>query len=172
MNLLDDEILNRYLDGELSPEEKVRVENILNSSAPDKNRFTALQLIHRSLLNFEPDKAPSATTQRVMMRIKKKRARARQQSYFALTTISIFGIICLGIIAYLSAGIIASSNQSSSAQIIDKVYRAGDVLVTYLKKIFSGENLSIIGSVFSFAILIAGYYFYELQKRMKGNLRS
>jgi len=41
-----------------------------------------------------------------------------------------------------------------------------------LKKMFSGKNLSIIGSISSLAIIISGYFFFEHQKRVKENFGS
>jgi anti-sigma factor RsiW len=49
MNLLSDEILNKYLDGELDKNQSAEVEEILNKSENYRKRLSALNLIHKEL---------------------------------------------------------------------------------------------------------------------------
>jgi anti-sigma factor RsiW len=168
MNLLSDEILNKYLDGELDKNQSAEIEEILNNSENDRKRFSALKLIHKELSLMQEDKVRVDFTNNVMARVNKKFALPKQQNYFIISIASILVLVCLGIVAYVVTAIISSSApQTESLQITETVNRFGNVLILELKKLFSGKNLSIIGSVFSLGILISGYFFFEQQKRRK-----
>ena len=171
MNLLSDEILNKYLDGELDKNQSAEIEEILNKSENDRKRFSALKLIHKELSLMQEDKVSVDFTKNVMARVNKKFALPKQQNYFIICIASILALFCLVIVAYVITAIISSSvPQTESLQITDTVNRFGSGLISELKKLFSGKNLSIIGSVFSLGILISGYFFFEHQKRSKINL--
>jgi hypothetical protein len=106
-----------------------------------------------------------------MARVNKKFALPKQQNYFIVSISSILVLVCLVIVTYVVTAVISSSApQTESLQITETVNRFGNVLILELKKLFSGKNLSIIGSVFSLGILISGYFFFEHQKRSKINL--
>lgn len=171
MNLLSDEILNKYLDGELDKKQSTEIEEILNKSENDRKRFSALKLIHKELSLTQEDKVSADFTNNVMAKLNKKFALPKQQNYFIISIASILGLFCLGIVVYVVATIISSSApQTESLQITETVNRFGNGLILELKKLFIGKNLSIIGSVFSLGILISGYFFFEQQKRGKINL--
>ena len=168
MNLLSDEILNKYLDGELDKNQSAEIEEILNKSENDRKRFSALKLIQKELSLMQEDKVSVDFTNNVMERVNKKFALPKQQNYFIISIASLFILVCLGIVAYVVTAIISSSApQTESLQLTETVNRFGNGLILELKKLFSGKNLSIIGSVFSFGILISGYFFFEQQKRRK-----
>ena len=168
MNLLSDEILNKYLDGELDKNQSAEVEEILNKSENDRKRFSALKLIHKELSLMQEDKVSIDFTNNVMARVNKKFALPKQQNYFIVSISSILVLVCLVIVTYVVTAIISSSApQTESLQITETVNRFGSGLILELKKLFSGKNLSIIGSVFSLGILISGYFFFEQQKRRK-----
>ena len=171
MNLLSDEMLNKYLDGELDKNQSDEIEEILSKSEYDRKRFSALKLIHKELSLMQEDKVSADFTKNVMARVNKKFALPKQQNYFIISIASILALFCLGIVVYVVTSIISSSApQTESLQITETVNRFGNVLILELKKLFSGKNLSIIGSVFSLGILISGYFFFEHQKRSKINL--
>ena len=168
MNLLSDEILNKYIDGELDKNQSAEVEEILNKSENDRKRFSALKLIHKELSLMQEDKVSVDFTNNVMARVNKKFALPKQQNYFIISISSILVLVCLVIVTYVVTAIISSSApQTESLQITETVNRFGNGLILELKKLFSGKNLSIIGSVFSLGILISGYFFFEQQKRRK-----
>ncbi|MCH7772128.1 MAG: hypothetical protein IIA49_14125 [Bacteroidetes bacterium] len=161
MNLLSNEILNKYLDGELDTQKSAEVEELLKTSEADRKRFNVLKLIHEELSLIEEDKVPNGFTNRVMANISKKFVLPRQQNYFILSVAAVFILICVGIVVYISAAIISSSApQAESIQVTETVHRFSDGLITELRNLLSSKNLSIIGSIFSLGIMISGYFFY------------
>ena len=173
MNLISDEILNKYLDGELEPEKIGEVESILKESEPDRKRFNALKLVHNNLSSIKEEKVSEGFTFRLMTKLNKKTVLPKQQKYFILTVSSFIVLICLGILVYVIAAILSAPlPQSESVQVTETMQRVTTGLISELRKLFSGSGLSIIGSIISFALIISGYIFFEKQKQIKTRLGS
>jgi len=64
MNMLSDDILNKYLDGELDETKANEVEEILNRSETDKKRFLALKLVHSKLPMIQEDEVSEDVSNR------------------------------------------------------------------------------------------------------------
>lgn len=173
MSLLSDDILNKYIDGEL---EKVQIEEVktaLDKSEEDRKRFNALKMVHDKLSAIQEDVVDENFTNLVMSRIAKPLAVPRKQKYFIISVVSIFILICLGVVGYVASMVISSSAPNTeSIQVTETAQKIGSGLILELKKLFSGSGLSILGSVLSLAILISGYFFFEHQKQTKANLSS
>ncbi len=173
MNLLTDEILNDYLDGNLNEQKRKEIEKILASSESDRQNFRALKIIHDELSQLKEDETSQDFTQIVISKLNKKFELPRNQKYFVFVIASIFILICVGIVAYVATAIISTSSpQTESIQVTETVHQVSNGLIYELKKIFSSKNLSIIGLVFSLGIMISGYFFFENQKRNKANLST
>ena len=171
MILLSDEILNKYLDGELDKNQTAEVEEIIINSESDRKRFSALKRIHKELSLMQEDKVSVDFTNNVMTMLSKSFVIPAAQKYFIYSITSFLILLCIGIVVFISISIFSSAApQTESVQITETVNRFGNGLILELKKLFSGKNLSIIGSVFSLGILISGYFFFEHQKRSKINL--
>jgi len=173
MNLLTDEILNEYLDGNLDEQKAIEVEKLLASSEDDRKRFSALKVIHDELSQLKEDETSEDFTQLVISKLGKKFELPRHQKYFIFIIASIFIFICVGIVVYITTAIISSSApQTESIQVTETVHQLSNGLIHELKTIFSSKNLSLIGSIFSLGIIISGYFFFENQKRNKANLST
>ena len=173
MNLLSDEILNKYLDGELDQEKIAEVESTLEKSEPDMKRFNVLKLVHSNLSSMKEEQVSEDFTLRLMKNLNKKFVLPKQQKYFIVSVSSFIVLICLGILGYVLSTILSAPvSHSQPLQVMESVQNVTTGLITELKKIFSGTNLSIIGSIISFALIISGYLFFEQQKQIKSRLGS
>lgn len=174
MNQITDEILNKYLDGELSALESDQVKAALHSSEDLQRKFNALKIIHDNLSGLKEDELSSDFTDRLMKKIVKRSTVPKQQKYFIASIVSFITLLCLVIFGFsISAILSASSSTTSNTQsILDSVTGLSEGLVRSLQQLFSGTGLSIIGSIFSLIILISGYFFFEMQKRSKANLSN
>ncbi len=173
MNLLTDEILNEFLDGNLNEQKREEVEKLLASSENDRKRFSALKVIHDELSQLKEDETSKDFTQLVISKLGKKFELPRHQKYFIFIIASIFIFICVGIVAYVATTIISTSSpQTESIQVNETIYQLSNGLILELKQIFSSKNLSLIGLVLSLGIIISGYFFFENQKRNKANLST
>lgn len=169
-----DEILNSYLDGELSSEESKHVKAELLSSEELQKRLNTLKLVHEKLYSLKEDAVSAGFTGKVMSKIgHKKLAVPKQQKYFIFSIAAFITILCLVILGFsISAIISASSPAEGSLNIVDAVNVLSTGLVDFIKHLLSGKGLSILGSIFSLVIIISGYFFFEMQKRSKANLSN
>jgi anti-sigma factor RsiW len=170
---ITDEILNKYLDGELSREETEQVKSALRNSEELQRKFNALKLVHDKLSILKEDEVSAGFTEKLMKKIViRKSAIPKQQKYFIVSVATFITLLCLVIFGFSISAIISSAPSSigESKSVLDSVTNLSDGLVKTLKHLFSGKGLSIIGSVFSLLIIISGYFFFEMQKRAKANL--
>lgn len=167
---MTDELLNKYLDGELSREETEKVKAALQSSAELKRKFNSLKLVHEKLSLLKEDEVSLNFTDSLMTQIaRKKFVIPKQQKYFITSIVTFITVLCLVIFGFsISAMISATTSAAGDSQsVIDSVSGLSEGLVRTIQKLFSGAGLSIIGSIFSLIILISGYFFFEMQKRTK-----
>ena len=172
MMKVNDEILNKYIDGELTAEDNAKVETLLKSSEELRRQFDTLKLVHNRLSHLKEDEVSSAFTQKVMSKIGHKRfAAPKQQKYFIFSIVAFITILCMVILGFsVSATISASSPVTESLNILDIVNGLSVGIIDFITQIFSGKGLSIFGSIFSLIIIISGYFFFEIQKRSKADL--
>jgi hypothetical protein len=169
---ITDEILNKYLDGELNVEESEFVKSELQSSEELRKKFNTLKYVHNELFNLNEDEASASFTNKVMSKIgHRKFTVPKQQKYFIFSIAAFITILCLVIIGFsISAIISTSSPVTDSLNVLETVSVLSGGFVDYIKQIVSGKGLSILGSIFSLVIIISGYFFFEMQKRAKANL--
>jgi hypothetical protein len=171
MNLLSDEILNKYIDGELDEELTKQVETRIKSSEAEKKNYNAFKLLHKNLSEFQADNLSTDFTSLVMSKLGKKVSVPKGQKTFVFSILSFIILICLGIIGYVVYLILNSyTPPTETIQVTETARNVSTGLISELTKMFSGKNLSIIGSVFSLGILISGYFFFERQKQARANL--
>jgi len=168
---LSDEILNKYLDGELNESEASEVRSVLASSEELRKKFIALKLVHENLFLIEEEKVSGSFTDKVMKGISEKFVMPRQQKYFIISITTIIVVVCLVIFGYTLTAILSSASSGAGSQnTLDGINILANDLVLFVEKLFSGKALSIIGSIFSLIIIISGYFFFETQKRTKTTL--
>ncbi len=168
MKKLSDELLNKYIDGELDEASQAELREMLESSEENLQRLHELQAIDRGLKEIKEYKVNDNFTLSVMKRIKSAAFHRKSDKRFIITVSSVFLILCLGIIIYALYLIIpaagASDNVGSNVN-----YFLGFLIkfVPSLNNLLNSQNISIIGSVFSLGLLISGYFFFEAQKSSK-----
>ena len=66
MKKLSDEILNKYIDGELDRTSAIQVNEILSSSVEDKKNYQSLLTVHNELKKIKEELVEDNFTHRVM----------------------------------------------------------------------------------------------------------
>jgi hypothetical protein len=167
---ITDEILNRYIDGELSTSEVKELNIILMKSEEIGKKLRALQVVHNELLKMPVKETSSDFTSLLMKKIIRRPER-KGQKYFIFSVSSFFLLISLMIIGYLTSYIISYGSKSSETN------SGFDTLVLYLesfvhsiKSVFSTGNVSLIGFIFSFGIIISAYFFFDSHRQAKAKL--
>lgn len=162
---INDEMLNQFLDNQLSGDENEIVKNAIANSSELKRKYDTLISTDKLLRNIENDSTSLDFTKKVLQRINNQKNRAKQQKYFLFTILSILGIITLGVVGFIFVQIIPSSGTESNHIITEYSQNMGD----YFSNIFGKKNISIFGSILSFIMLVSAYFFYEYQKQSKKN---
>jgi hypothetical protein len=171
MSRLDDEILNKYIDGELEADEFDKVSKILSSSVEDNRRFLALQRVHDELRNAEVPELSPKFTAAVMSKIKGKAKLRKKDRAFAVTLGVVFVGACLFIIGFVLFNLPGGQSAGASSGTDLKIYvNAFTRILESFSKFFTSTNISIIGSIISFGLLISGYFFFESIKHTKNGI--
>lgn len=163
---INDDLLNRFLDNELSNEEKDFILREIEKSTELKKRYEVLLKTHLLLKNINPDFPSIDFSKIVMQKISKRVTSESQQKRFLFIILSLFGIAIIGSVGYLFYQIISTIQLSNSNDIISNY---SNTIRDYFSAIFKKENISIIGSVLSFIMLISGYFLYNYWKNSQKN---
>lgn len=165
-----EEILNKYIDGELQPKILEELNEHLANSKEDLERLRALQALHRSLSKIKPEETSPDFTRAVMFRINKKNKAGNEQKYFIGIISSVFilfSIAIVGYVLYLIASSSTAGNKMEEAFTFMKSF--SEIINAPLEKIFSTKYLTVIGSILSMTILGSAYFFFETFKRIKNH---
>lgn len=161
---IDDEMLNRFLDNELNPEEEEFVKKSLTDSPDLKKRYESLLKAHTLLKSLTEDSPSMDFTKLLMNKLNSGSAILKQQKYFLFSALSILGLIIFVIVGYLVYQIISAAQVTESKEI---VINYSKTLGDYLSGLFSKNSLSIIGSVLSLIMIVSGYFLFEFQRQSK-----
>lgn len=162
-----DEILNKYIDGELSGDELSLLKDELAASEDLQKKLIALKMVHSSLKGIPEDVLSSDFTSKVMAKISTPLKARKEDKYFFILISSIFGLIFSAVIIYMIYGMLNNSSAESSGSFITGLFDSMSDYLSGLKNIFAEKNLTLIGSISSFALLISGYFFFEGFKTSK-----
>jgi len=164
-----DEILNRFIDGELNSEELKEFKDELNNSRDVQIRLRALQAASVIFKNIIEESPTVDFTSKLMLSLHKKFKARKRDSIFIASVASIFVVISLLIIGYILAQIISAAGPNSSfqpglqvADIFEKIAQ------TFVSK-FSSSSVSIVGTIISFGVIVSGYFYFDFLKSTRSN---
>jgi len=173
MSKLTDEILNRYIDGELDSYELAEIKDELVKDDQALARLQALRMVDNSLRQMEVVSAPLNFTDKVMNAIAvAKKAVKPKINYFFVSIISIFSI---GVLAVLIAAFRAAEKESGPSTIVpyaDKVKEMISKNLISFQNIFANPNVALVISVLSLILLITAYFTIEAHKNFIKKLNS
>jgi anti-sigma factor RsiW len=165
MNTINDEMLNKYIDNELNNEVAYKVKDAIANSPELQLKYSTLLKTNELLKSINSGSVTSDFTKKILQRIQNQKVRVKQQKRFLIVTVSILGVIALGIVGFILAQILSTPSQESN-QIVSTYSKD---ISDYTSAIFGKKNVSIFGSILSFIMLVSGYFLYEYQKRSKNN---
>jgi hypothetical protein len=166
---MNDDLINRYIDGELSLSEKEEFDKQINSSPGLRKRLEAMQSLHGFLLTQKEESTSADFTMAVMKKITRSSSSLRSQNYFFAAVIGIFSLLCLFITGYLIAGILNSANESSlilpdiSVPIISYI----EGFTAKAVNLLNPKYFPIIGYLAASLVLLTGYISFENLRSLK-----
>jgi anti-sigma factor RsiW len=166
MKTLSDEILNKYIDGELSKDKMREIEETIKISKEDRIELNALQNTDRSLRNIKLMEVKSNFTSLVMNKIQRSLRSRQEQKKFIVGVISIFMIMCLIIAGFVGFEIIRNINAGAPTALRDSIKYVTSAS-EFITSIFNSRNISILGGVFSFGLIISAWFFFDYSKMLR-----
>ena len=149
MNNLSDEILNKYIDGELDFASLEHVNEVLSNSAEDRKRMQVLSAVHNELKKIKEDKVADSFTSYFMKKFlnRKKAAKEQRNFIFAISSVFVFIIfIIVGFIIYF--GVNQPGESQISTNYSNFIIGLFQSLTSGIAKIFTTQGISIFGSIF------------------------
>ena len=162
MNYLKYDILNNYLDNELTAKESETVQKSLNESARDKARFIELKKIDEGLREMSPINISQKFTSSFMDMLHLRTMRIKKQKHFMIyiysflstTVIAFSGIAFYKIITKYLENTVGST-------ILNKLSYNLSILTESIKNSFVFENYSCLWISSSFIMVILLYFLID-----------
>ncbi|QQS35058.1 MAG: hypothetical protein IPM56_12435 [Ignavibacteriales bacterium] len=173
MDEINDELLNKFLDKELSKSEIEFIEKAINQSEDLRKRYLALKSIHHTLKHLKEDETSPDFISRVMNNLNRKPGWFKQQNYFLVLMYSLFIGASVLLVSYVTYGMLSSVNKDdSSTGLLENTAVYFEHLAKSIVDFFKGTNISVVGSILAFSIIISAYLFFEFFKTGKTNLNK
>ena len=166
MIILSDEILNKYIDGEFSRKDMNEIEETIRNSNEDRIRLIALQNIDRSLNTLKVIEVKSDFTSLIMKKIQRSLQSNQEQKKFIISIMSFFVLMCLIIAGSVGFEIIRNLNPVTTSGLRNSIKFITSAS-EYMANIFNSRNISIIGEVFSFGLIISAWFFFDYSKMLR-----
>jgi hypothetical protein len=166
MKTLNDEQLNKYIDGELSRDEMREVEESIKNSREDRIELNALQNTDLSLKNLKLLEVKSSFTSLVMNKIQRSLRSRQEQKNFIIGMVSIFLVMCLAIVVFVGFEIIRNFNPETSNAIRESAKYISSTS-EFISRFMNSRNISIVGGVFSIGLVISAWFFFDYSRMLR-----
>ena len=174
MKKLTDEILNKYLDNELSNAETNELKEFISEHPNELEKFKAHKLVDELLREMEHETAPENFTNDFMQRFSEIISDKPRRHYFIW---SVFGFLGLGFLGIFLFGLtnLSPSESSQADEIFDRIGESLDKLIPSIESIgfsLNSDMLMMIVSTLVLITLIATYAIINSHKAFKDKIEN
>jgi len=171
MNMID-ELLNKYIDGELQSDELEEVQQLLKNEDNVK-RLKALRVVDNSLRMLEDDLAPADFTSKIMKTLSRNSTNVKlSKNYFASAINVIFAVSILATFVFIFSQVkldySSSGIDSKLNDTVNSIIKSTLPLLTF----FKNKSVMFFGSSLSLILLLGAYYLIEGHKIFKKRIES
>lgn len=171
MKELTDEILNKYVDGELSTAELNQLKKLIAADEEALKILKAHKLADQILRKMEITPAPSKFTDRVMEKIYNLATKKVKKSFFIPGVITILMMGIVGILVYIfTAPAPPPDPESKTVSIINNAKEIVSQKVGDFSSFFGNDTILLVGSFLTFVLLLSAYFMINSHKNFKHNL--
>jgi hypothetical protein len=171
MNHITDEILNKFIDNELSTAELTLLNDHIKVCNECLTRLKAQKVVDNNLKRIDTFQAPLNFTERVMQKISATAVKFKpKKSYFFRVIFSVFILGSLAVVAIAFASIPADTSNSGTME-WTKIFS------NLIPKILSGyesslgkSSISLIGTILTFILFVSGYFVIESHRKIKNQI--
>lgn len=167
-----DELLNNYIDNQLTNEELEEVKNLLATDHQAMNKLNALRLVHNSLQKLETIPAPVGFTEHFMKVLKTAPIESRHNNYFFYSVVGFFGILIVGITVFVFSSINYNFQSMDLSGYIEPVKSEIEKNSTKVLSVFKNKTVLMISSSMVLLLLILAYFGFESHKNLKKKINS
>ena len=168
-----DELLNDYIDNQLTPEELEDVKNLLNSDQLAASRLRAMRVVHQSLKQIEPDLAPNGFTERLMGALNLSPGSSKQKkNYFFYGVVGFFGFLIVGILVLTILSVNWNMGSINVSHYVDQAKSGIEKSGGEAFSVFKNKTVLMISSSLVLLMLILAYFGFESHKSWKKKINS
>ncbi len=167
---LTDEILNKFIDGDLNEKIYLDVQKQLNNSPEDFRKFKELKKIHLELMRIKEDEISVGFTEKVMEKVRRKAKAKQLDKYFIFSISTFIMLIIFVLVGIMLSQIINISGASTAVSVGDHIANYASRFSSILYNIFDAKSISIFGMVISLGLVISVFAIYDSHKKAKDSL--
>ncbi len=169
---LTDEILNKYIDGELDRNEINELQQLIKIDNEALAILKAHKYVDQILKKLETESAPVRFTENVMNKIFETFTVKNKKFPFFRVILSLFGFMLAGILVYVTS---VSMSISSDDKLDSILIQTSDILlkgISFLSNVFSNSIFLMVVSSFSLILLLSAYFVFESHKTFKDKIKG
>jgi hypothetical protein len=167
-----DNILNKYLDNELTIQEIEELSKLINEDEKFKIKLDVQKFVHNTLYNIPIKFAPNGFTDLVMNKIVDKLSDRYRKYYLFRGVISVFTLLLIVVLFWFFYFIgeleIVQSAVEYSSNYKDKIIPSVNYFTDYLKT----DIFKTVSGIVSFIILIGFYFSFNSHKTLTDKLKK
>lgn len=168
-----DELLNNYIDNQLSADEIEEIKNLLESDQQVGSRLKALRVVHQSLQQIEASPAPVGFTERLMEKLHLAPITYKQKkNYFFFGVVSFFGLMIVGILITIILSINWNLGSLNLSTYVDQAKSGIEKSGSEVLSVFKNKTILMISSTMVLLLLILAYFGFESHKSWKKKINS
>lgn len=168
MKKINEELIHKYVDNELSAEELKELNELLNSDPEAIQKIKAVKFVESTISNSEPIQAPSGFTQKIMLSINSSAAAIKQDTKFFKAIISafIFLITAVFIASFFVVPFTNNDHTNSIKEFVNKISFDGVIAL------LQNESFLMIGGGIIVLLVFSVVFLVESHKNFKNKLNT
>lgn len=168
-----DEILNKYIDGELSAAEINELKNYLSANPNELEKLKALKLVDNVLSEMEYEAAPHNFTEKFMNRLNVSYSSKSNKFYLIKIIFALFGLGFIGVFLFGLSRLSFTDSSSDETAFERVMERIGEVIPAFSFSLsINSDTMMLIVSILVLVTLIAAYIIINSHKAFKDNLEN
>lgn len=165
-----DELINKYLDSEISSHELEELQLLLSDEENYKS-FRAYQSVEKSIKNIQTEKAPKLFTEKIMnIIVTTNQNKKIRKLYLPIMVNSIFIVMIFVAVVLLFNIVNFGNNHTAVESILKNVSHNLSLFVPNLTEILINKTIIFSTSIISLILLISFYYLFDSHKAFKKKL--
>jgi len=173
VNHLTDEILNKFIDNELTTAELTRLNDHIRICNECLAKLKAQKVVDNNLKRIETFQVSLNFTEKVMKKISATTVKFKpKKSYFFRIVFSVFILGALAVLAFAFANIPANTSANETMEWTKFFSSIVPKLLSGYESSISKSSISLIGTILTFILFISGYFVYESHRKVKNQINK